>query len=87
MTILVKNTGVSISKITVIAGQIQKMGTPIKNTLKIMPSSLGRVIKTVITDDDGRYKAYVPLDQAYLVYTQDNLKQFNAVIQDNVVPK
>ena len=87
MIISVKNIGTSTSKITVIAGQIQRMGVPVKNTLKIIPSRLGRVIKTVVTGADGRYKVYLPLDRDYLIYAQDESKQFNAVIQDNVVPK
>ncbi|MDH0711286.1 hypothetical protein [Acinetobacter johnsonii] len=85
--ITIRNTGVSTSKITVLAGQVMKMGVPAQSTIKVIPSRVGRVVKTIATDEQGFYKAYVPLDQSYLIYAQDKSKQLNAVIQDNVVPK
>ena len=81
------NYGYSNQKISVVAGRIMQLGIPVRKTVKIIPTQSGRVIKTVTTDDQGHYKVYLPLDNSYLIYAQDENKQFNAVIQDNVVPK
>lgn len=81
------NAGLSSSKITVISGRVLQMGMPIKSIVKVLMRNTGLVVKTITTDNDGFYKAYLPLGLAYTLYAQDKTKVFNAVIQDNVVPK
>lgn len=87
ITIAITATGYSTSRLAIIAGQVKQLGVPVKSTVKIMMQHSGGVIKTVNTDQNGRYKAYVPYSSAYLVFAQDPQGVFNAVIQDNVVPK
>lgn len=81
------NKGISSSKITIIAGRVLQMGVPIKSTVKVLMQKTGVAVKLIDTDSSGFYKAYVPLGLAYTLYAQDKTKVFNAVIQDNVVPK
>ena len=87
ITMRISHTGSSTSKQTVIAGKTFEMGAPKSKLVRIYSRGNGALIASIKSDVNGAYKAYLPLDAAYTVVAIDERKQFNAVIQDNVVPK
>lgn len=76
------------NKSHVIAGSTKKLGQPVSDCdVRIFNRATGALLNTVRSDANGEYKAYVPYSLAYTVVAFDRNKKFNAVIQDNVVPK
>lgn len=75
------------SKTKVIAGRTFEIGAPKSKIVRVYSRENGALLKQVKSDADGIYKVYVPYDMAYLIIGVDGNKKFNAVIQDNVVPK
>jgi len=76
------------SKLHVIAGSTKKLGQPVVNyEVRILNRATGALLSVVRSNAIAEYKAYVPYAQAYTVIAFDRNKNFNAVIQDNVVPK
>ncbi|ENX28967.1 hypothetical protein F891_00884 [Acinetobacter sp. CIP 101966] len=87
MLFRILNTGLSSSKIAVIAGQTREMGVVKSKTIRIYNRSNGALLKQIKSDADGYYKAYLPYDLSYLIVGIDENKIFNATVQDNVRPK
>ena len=79
--------GFSSSKQTIIAGKTLEMGVPKSKLVRIYSRANGSLIASTKSDENGVYKVYMPLDLAHTIVAIDEHKQFNAVIQDNVVPK
>lgn len=75
------------SRQSVITGKTLELGIPISREVRIYSRSNGSLLASTQSDVFGKYKAYIPLDMAYIVISIDPHKTFNAVIQDNVVPK
>ncbi len=75
------------SKISVISGKILELGKPVSRPIRVYSRLNGSLLKTTQSNENGEYKIYLPHDVAYTILSIDPNKQFNAVIQDNVVPK
>lgn len=86
-TMRISHVGVSLSKQTIIAGKTLEMSVPKSKLVRIYSCGSGALITSTRSDNKGVYKVYLPLDVAYTVVAIDEHNQFNAVIQDNVVPK
>ena len=87
--VFVKNTSNVVGKrnIYTIAGSVKKQGVPYPCNIGIYDRVSGRLIKKVKTDDLGRYEAKELYKDSYFIVALDQSQEFNAVIQDNVVPK
>ena len=70
-----------------ISGTVFELGIPVSRDVKVYSRSNGVLLATTTSDESGHYKIYLPYDGAYTVISKDPHKKFNAVIQDNVVPK
>ena len=77
----------STSQQHVIAGQIFELGVPVSRLVYVFSRNSGRLLAETRSDPNGHYKLYVPRDMAYTIISKDPNRKFNAVIQDNVVPK
>ncbi len=75
------------SKLTVIKGITSELGAPVSRLVRIYCRSNGALIKTIRSDVQGRFKAYLPNLIQFTLVSIDPKRNFNAVIQDNVVPK
>ncbi|MCU4521931.1 hypothetical protein [Acinetobacter ursingii] len=75
------------SKQTVVAGRTSELGRHVSRPIRIYSRLNGALLKTSHSNENGEYKIYLPLDIAYTIVSIDPKKQYNAVIQDNVVPK
>lgn len=75
------------AKLSVIAGTTSELNTPVSRNVRVYSRNTGALIGTTKSDENGRYKVYLPVDSAYTIISIDENKVFNAAIQDNVVPK
>lgn len=71
----------------VIAGKVLEIGVPIERRVRVYSRACGQLLATTKSNTNGSYKVYLPRDTAYQIISIDTHKNFNAVIQDNVVPK
>ncbi|HCK31792.1 hypothetical protein KTJ40_01410 [Acinetobacter ursingii] len=74
-------------KQTVVSGKTMELGKPVSRSIRAYSRLNGALIKTTQSNENGEYKIYLPHDVAYTMVSIDPNKKFNAVIQDNVVPK
>lgn len=74
-------------KWTIISGHVYELGVPVSRRVNIYNRINGMLIATIVSGEDGYYRVNAPLIQAYTITSIDPNRQFNAVIQDNVVPK
>lgn len=81
------NLSIHAQKWTAIVGRIYELGIPVARQVNIYNRNNGMLIATTKSDADGRYRVNAPLINAYTITSIDPKRQFNAVIQDNVVPK
>lgn len=73
-----------------ISGHVKKLGVAANHQIKVylLEKKSMRLIKATSTDADGWYIfTNLNKDYRYLVLSIDSKGEFNAVIQDNVVPK
>lgn len=77
----------SSSRITVIAGVVMELGSPVVREVRAYSRENGSLLESTNSDENGQYKMYLPYGLAYTIVSIDTNKKFNAVIQDNVVPK
>lgn len=70
-----------------IIGTIRKLGFNYTKASIILINKKKKVIDSVTPNSDGGYKFDGLKKDNYCVAAFDTTKQFNAVIQDNVVPK
>lgn len=70
-----------------IKGTVSEMGDNIPCRVRLFHKSSGRLIWDVITDDQGAYIFPRLIRAKYCIVAHHPSSQFNAVIQDNVVPK
>ena len=70
-----------------INGVVEKMGIQIPCRVRLYEKLSGRLIEDVLTDLDGNYKFTGLSRTAFFIVAHDPATQYNAVIQDNVVPK
>ncbi|ENW95793.1 hypothetical protein [Acinetobacter sp. NIPH 298] len=74
-------------KLTVVSGIIKQLGTPVSRQVRAYSRENGSLLESTNSDENGQYKMYLPYGLAYTIVSIDSNKKFNAVIQDNVVPK
>ena len=70
-----------------IKGQVRELGDNNPCRVRLFEKSTGRLIEDVATDDAGHYEFLNLIKTKYFVLAHHPLNQYNAVIQDNVVPK
>ena len=70
-----------------IKGQVKELGNNIPCRVRLFEKSTGRLIADVATDEFGNYKFLNLIKARFFVVAHHPENQFNAVIQDNVVPK
>lgn len=75
------------SGINSIKGQVKEVGVSIPCRVRLFEKSTGRLISDVLTDSGGKYEFRNLLKVKFFIVAHHPASQFNAVIQDNVVPK
>ena len=75
------NSGLSIK------GQVKVQGRNLPCRVRLFHKASGRIVDNVKTSNDGNYAFSNLLATQYFVVAHHPASQFNAVIQDNVVPK
>ena len=70
-----------------IKGQVKELGNNIPCRVRLFEKSTGRLIADVATDEVGNYEFLNLIKTKFFVVAHHPTSQFNAVIQDNVVPK
>jgi len=70
-----------------IKGTVNEKATPIPCRVRLFHKNTGRLLKDIATDSIGKYEFDKLLKEKYFVVAHHPASQFNAVIQDNVVPK
>lgn len=77
----------SSSKQTLIQGITTELGKPVSRQVRVYSRTTGLLIKAIQSDQSGYYKMYLPDMSPFTLVSIDRYRKFNAVIQDNVVPK
>lgn len=75
------------AKLHLVAGRTFEIGKPVSRQIRAYSRGSGIYLASTRSDINGYYKMYLPLDISYTLVSIDPNKKFNAVIQDNVVPK
>ena len=70
-----------------IKGQVKETNTPIPCRLRLFEKTSGRMVAEVATDQNGFYEFDHLTKTKFFIVAHHPASQFNAVIQDNVVPK
>lgn len=70
-----------------IKGQVREVGIPIPCRVRLFEKLSGRLIADVLTDENGFYEFDHLIRTKFFIVAHHPLSQYNAVIQDNVVPK
>ena len=70
-----------------IKGQVKELGNNIPCRVRLFEKSTGRLIADVATDEVGNYAFLNLIKTKFFIVAHHPASQFNAVIQDNVVPK
>lgn len=70
-----------------IKGQVKETNTPIPCRLRLFEKISGRMVFEKVTDQNGFYEFDHLTKTKFFIVAHHPENQFNAVIQDNVVPK
>jgi hypothetical protein len=70
-----------------IRGKVKKIGVAIPCRVRLYEKSTGQKLAEVATDIEGNYEFSKVEQIKCFIVAHDPANQFNAVIQDNVVPK
>ncbi|WP_335969836.1 carboxypeptidase regulatory-like domain-containing protein [Acinetobacter bereziniae] len=70
-----------------IKGVLLKKGIPIIGLVHLFSLSSKRIVKTTRSHDDGSYEFKGLAKTEFILFSRDEARNYNAVIQDNVVPK
>lgn len=70
-----------------IKGQVRELGNNIPCRVRLFEKNTGRLIADIATDDAGHYEFKGLLNTMFFIAAHHLASQYNAVIQDNVVPK
>ena len=70
-----------------VAGTTYQQGVPISARIKIMSRHNLNGLADLKSDSSGAYSIYLPRFAKYTIFSLSPSGKFNAVIQDNVVPK
>ena len=80
-SVLTKNKGLTIK------GVIKERGMSIPCWLRLFEKTSGRMVAEVATDQNGFYEFDHLAETKFFIVAHHPTSKFNAVIQDNVVPK
>lgn len=75
------NNGLSIK------GQIKQKDLPYVCRVKLYEKNTSRLISEVLTDQEGFYEFNHLSKKIFTIIAHDPSNKFNAVIQDNIIPK
>lgn len=82
------NIAFKTSNFQTIKGQVQEKKIPLPCRVRLFERKSGQLMAEVATDSQGYYAFYNLNDEErFFVVAHHPRLQFNAVIQDNVVPK
>lgn len=70
-----------------ISGKVQQQGLILPCRVRLFEKTTGRMVFEIATDQNGYYKFDHLLNVSFFIIAHHPQHQFNAVIQDNVVPK
>jgi hypothetical protein len=70
-----------------VQGFVKKNGISIPCRVRIFEKLSGAIIQDVVTDHNGKYTFSNLGNMVFFVVAHDPASHYNAVIQDNVVPK
>ena len=70
-----------------IKGQVKELGSNIPCRVRLFERQTGRLINEVVTDNSGNYEFDHLAMGTFFIIAHHPASQYNAVIQDNVVPK
>lgn len=70
-----------------IKGTVNQKNIPIPCRVRLFEKLSGTLIADILTDDDGNYEFDHLTQVKFFLVAHHPQNQFNAVIQDNVVPK
>ncbi len=70
-----------------ITGSVSQKNTPIPCRVRLFEKLSGRLIADAQTDSSGNYEFDHLTETKFFIVAHHPASQFNAVIQDNVVPK
>lgn len=74
-------------KYRIVAGHIKKLGTAISCKVDVFCRKTNRLLASTVSDKNGFYRVKVNTTAKVFIVSHDPSLEFNAVIQDNVVPK
>lgn len=71
-----------------ISGRVSKLSTPFPCYVRLYERLSGRLVSQVLSDTNGNYFFDgLSSEFSFFLVAHDPISQYNAVIQDNVVPK
>jgi len=80
-SILTSDKGLSIK------GKVSEKSTPIPCRIRLFEKLSGRLVADIETDHSGNYEFNHLTQTSFFIVAHHPKNQYNAVIQDNVVPK
>lgn len=70
-----------------IRGSVKKLGFPSAARVRLFEKLSGKLVAETLTDSQGNYSFENLAQTAFFVIAHDPASQYNAIIQDMVVPK
>lgn len=70
-----------------IKGQVSQTGVPLPCRVRLFEKLSGQLVAEILTDENGNYEFDHLTRVRFFTVAHHPASQFNAVIQDNVVPK
>ena len=70
-----------------IKGQVKELGNNIPCRVRLFEKNTGRLIADVATDEVGNYKFLNLIKTKFFIVAHHPQNQYNAVIQDNIIPE
>lgn len=71
----------------VIKGTVKINNVPAERLVRVYAGVGGHLLAQKLSQPNGQYSFVLPNQSSYTIAAIDHKHQFNAVIQDNVVPK
>lgn len=82
-----KDTNPIVTGSSSIKGQVKTIGVPTPCRVRLFEKLTGRIIEDKATDQNGYYEFDQLANTVFFIVAHHPASQYNAVIQDNVVPK
>lgn len=83
----IADTNQSKNAVYAIRGRVSELGIKLPCRVRLFEKNSGRLIADVLTNDAGYYEIRGLAKVAFFIVAHHPASKFNAVIQDNVVPK